>query len=57
MTDIVPPGFAPLTTERLSLRPFASEDAAELHRLINDWEVCRNLAAVPFPYPRDLADE
>lgn len=57
MTDIVPPGFAPLTTERLTLRPFAPEDAAELHRLINDWEVCRNLAAVPFPYPRDLADE
>ncbi len=28
----------------------------DLHRLINDWEVCRNLAAVPFPYPRELAD-
>ncbi len=41
--------FPPLTTERLTLRPFAPEDAAELHRLINDWEVCRNLAAVPFP--------
>ena len=45
--------FAPLATERLTLRPFAAEDAAELHRLINDWEVCRNLAAVPFPYSRD----
>ncbi len=49
--------FPPLTTERLTLRPFAPEDAAELHRLINDWEVCRTLAAVPFPYSRDLADE
>jgi 8-oxo-dGTP diphosphatase len=49
--------FAPLATERLSLRPFTAEDAAELHRLINDWEVCRSLAAVPYPYPRALADE
>ena len=50
-------GFAPLTTERLTLRPYRPDDAAELHRLINDWEVARNLAAVPFPYARDLADE
>ena len=49
--------FAPLTTERLSLRPYRPEDAAELHRLINDWEVSRSLAAVPYPYSRDLADE
>ncbi len=49
--------FAPLATERLALRPYRPEDAAELHRLINDWEVARNLAAVPFPYPRALADE
>ena len=57
MADLLTPRFAPLTTERLTLRPFAAEDAAELHRLINDWEVCRTLAAVPFPYSRDLADE
>ena len=49
--------FAPLATERLSLRPYRPGDAAELHRLINDWEVCRALAAVPFPYPRQLADD
>ncbi len=49
--------FTPLATERLILRPFRPEDAAELHRLINDWEVCRTLAAVPYPYPRALADE
>jgi len=54
---LAPPPFAPLATERLKLRPFAAEDAAELHRLINDWEVCRTLAAVPFPYSRTLADE
>ncbi len=50
-------GFAPLTTERLTLRPYCPDDAAELHRLINDWEVTRNLAAVPFPYSRTLAED
>ena len=49
--------FAPLVTVRLTLRPYRAEDAAELHRLINDWEVCRALAAVPFPYDRALADD
>ncbi|MBV8521734.1 MAG: GNAT family N-acetyltransferase [Acetobacteraceae bacterium] len=52
-----PLGFEPLTTERLTLRPLESSDAAALHRLINDWAVTRTLAAVPFPYPRPLADE
>ena len=53
----VPPLFAPLATPRLTLRPLAAEDAAALHRLVNDWEVCRSLSAVPFPYPRELADQ
>ncbi len=57
MTDTEAAAFAPLTTERLTLRPYRPDDAAELHRLINDWEVCRTLAAVPFPYPRALADD
>ena len=48
--------FAPLATERLTLRPFRIEDAPSLHRLINDWQVCRDLAAVPFPYARAEAD-
>ncbi len=52
-----PLGFVPLATERLSLRPLLPEDASALHRLINDWEVTRALAAVPFPYPRALADD
>jgi 8-oxo-dGTP diphosphatase len=52
-----PQAFAPLRTERLMLRLHRPEDAADLHRLINDWEVCRTLAAVPFPYSRALADE
>ncbi len=49
--------FAPLATERLILRPLVPEDAEALHRLVNDWEVTRNLSVVPFPYPRELADE
>lgn len=54
---LAPPPFRPLRTERLNLRPLRAEDAAELHRLVNDWEVAKSLARVPFPYPRDLADE
>jgi len=56
MPDSIP-AFAPLETERFRLRPLRPADAAELHRLVNDWEVAKTLARVPFPYPRDLADE
>jgi 8-oxo-dGTP diphosphatase len=56
-TSLAPDAFTPLRTERLTLRPLRPEDAAELHRLVNDWEVAKNLARVPFPYPRELADE
>jgi 8-oxo-dGTP diphosphatase len=54
---LAPPPFRPLRTERLAIRPLRAEDAAELHRLVNDWDVAKSLARVPFPYPRDLADE
>ena len=60
MNDVAladPPAFAPLATERLLLRPLEPGDAEALHRLINDWSVTRMLAAVPFPYGRELADE
>jgi 8-oxo-dGTP diphosphatase len=49
--------FAPLKTERLSLRPLRAQDAEALHRLVNDWEVTRTLAEIPYPYPRALADD
>ena len=39
------------------LRPLAPADAESLHRLVNDFEVVRNLEVVPFPYPRELADD
>lgn len=44
-----------LTSERLILRPLVETDAEDLHRLINDWEVTRSLAAVPFPYSLEQA--
>lgn len=58
-SSLPPPGaaFAPLTTPRLVLRALAPADAPVLHRLVNDWEVAKNLSRVPFPYPRELADE
>ena len=49
--------FQPLKTERLTLRPLRPKDAEALHRLVNDWEVTRTLAEIPYPYPRSLADE
>jgi len=54
---LAPPPFRPLRTERLAIRPLRAEDSPELHRLVNDWDVAKSLARVPFPYPRDLADE
>jgi len=52
-----PPAFAPLKTERLTLRPLRPKDAEAMHRLVNDWEVSRTLAEIPYPYDRALADE
>jgi 8-oxo-dGTP diphosphatase len=58
LDPLLPPDvFVPLATDRLVLRPLVPEDADALHRLVNDWEVARNLAVVPFPYPRKLADD
>jgi 8-oxo-dGTP diphosphatase len=52
-----PADFVPLKTDRLTLRPFKPEDAAGLHRLINNFDVAKMLELVAFPYSRDLADE
>ena len=51
------PGFAPLTTERLCLRPPVAADAEPIFRLVNDWAVVRMLSRLPFPYPKPVADE
>jgi len=53
----LPTSFEPLATERLTLRRLRPTDAADLHRLVNDWAVVRMLSALPFPYPRPLADD
>lgn len=39
------------------LRPLMPPDGADVHRLVNDWSVVRMLSHLPFPYPRDLADQ
>jgi 8-oxo-dGTP diphosphatase len=49
--------FAPLRTERLTLRPLRAADAADLHRLINNFDVAKMLELVRYPYHRDLADK
>ncbi|WP_426956198.1 bifunctional GNAT family N-acetyltransferase/(deoxy)nucleoside triphosphate pyrophosphohydrolase [Muricoccus radiodurans] len=49
--------FPPLRAGGLTLRALRAEDATALHRLVNDWEVARMMQRIPFPYPRELADE
>lgn len=44
-----------LTTRRLRLRRHRSDDAGTLARLIDNWNVVRWLAEVPFPYTEDDA--
>jgi len=39
------------------LRPFTAADVPALHRLVNDWDVAKNLARVPFPYPLEAGEE
>jgi 8-oxo-dGTP diphosphatase len=51
------PAPAGLHTQRLVLRPLLPADAAEFHRLINDWDICRTLPDAPFPYPAQLATD
>jgi 8-oxo-dGTP diphosphatase len=50
-------GFTPLKTERLTLRPFRPEDSADVHRLINNFDVAKMLEMVRFPYDQTEADE
>lgn len=46
-----------LRTGRLILRPLQASDEAALVAGLNDWEVARWLAVVPFPYgPADFRD-
>lgn len=46
-----------IETSRLRLRPLVAEDAAAITALINDYEISRNLARVPYPYTLDDGHE
>ena len=47
---------AAIDTAHLRLRPLAEADAAELCRLLNDWEVVKSTSNLPFPYRPADAD-
>jgi ribosomal-protein-alanine N-acetyltransferase len=46
-----------ITTERLILRPYRPEDAADIQRLIGERDVVATLANVPYPYEEGMAEE
>jgi 8-oxo-dGTP diphosphatase len=48
---------SPIDTAHLRLRRLQPEDADEVTRLLDDWEVVRNTSNIPFPYERKLAGE
>lgn len=50
-------GIPTIETPRLRLRPFRAADAAVVTALLEDGEVSRTLASIPYPYRRSYADE
>lgn len=46
-----------LATQRLILRPLEPTDATEIVRLVNDFEVARYTATIPYPYDMQMAVE
>lgn len=46
-----------LKTERLLLRPFALDDAADVQRMACDKAIAENTLAIPHPYPDGAAEE
>ncbi len=47
--------FAPLGSERLTLRRLGPADADAIARLVDDWDIIKNLSDAPYPYPPGLA--
>lgn len=51
------PDYPPLETPRLTLRPVALADAAQIQRIYPRWEIVRFLdSRIPWPYPDDGAE-
>jgi RimJ/RimL family protein N-acetyltransferase len=46
-----------MRTERLLLRPLEARDALPISRLASDWDVARQTAQIPHPYPLTVADQ
>lgn len=44
-----------LESESLVLRPLLAGDADRITELVNDWDVVRYTAMIPFPYERQMA--
>lgn len=44
-----------LQTQRLILRPFTFDDASNVQRLCDDYDVCKTLAYLPYPYTIECA--
>lgn len=60
MSDAGPPYTGPqhvLRTDRLTLRPFTLDDAADVRRYLSDAAVAQNTLTVPHPYPEGAAEE
>ncbi len=46
-----------LQTERLTLRPFTLDDAADVQRLAGDKDIASTTCAIPHPYEDGMAEE
>ncbi|MBL1234539.1 MAG: GNAT family N-acetyltransferase [Rhodobiaceae bacterium] len=46
-----------LTTDRLVLRTFTSQDVNTVHTLLNNWNVASMLSRVPYPYTKEMAQK
>ena len=44
-----------LESERLIMRPLVAGDADPITALVNDWDVVRYTAMIPYPYQRQMA--
>jgi RimJ/RimL family protein N-acetyltransferase len=45
-----------ISTDRLTLRPYRSEDAPRVRALADDYDIAKMVASFPHPYPEGLAE-